>query len=121
MGGGAPSFAGRHDGGRPRDGKSIAVLLIATTPGRLFSPLERKFFDSAAQHEPCRKLVGNPSRGINRRKAEKQTGWCWEESKKIELCAALAEAARSGRGEPSGATCSEVNLVRSHRKVVTTS
>jgi hypothetical protein len=32
--------ARRHDGGRPRDRMSIAVLTSVTPPDRLFSPLE---------------------------------------------------------------------------------
>ena len=45
------SRAATSEGGR-ETGRSIEV----ETPDRLFSPLDRRIFDSVAQHDPCRKL-----------------------------------------------------------------
>ena len=115
------SRAATTEGGRETGSRSRCCC-EATPPGRLFSPLERKFFDSVAQHEPCRKLVGNP---VTRDPVDgKLRNKRWSVGKRAKRlnCAPRGDKPRGPEdGKPSGGLDSEVNLVRSHRKVVTTS
>ena len=96
-------FAGRHDGGRPRDEASIEVV----TPDRLFSPLESRIFDSVAQHGTCQERgeAGNSGfQGVGRISPENAG-----KRKKIELCAARLFGARGPDGCPLGHSI-KVNL-----------
>ena len=85
--GGGLGSARRHDGGRPRDRMSIAVLTSVNPPDRLFSPLETSsltvWLSGNRAKVQCKLNMAVLSR----------LGFA-EKRKKIKLCAARREVER---------------------------